>query len=308
MDKHLFIINPTAGKTDSSSDLVARIRAIAEAGGISYEITAAPGHAKTLVRKALDALPSGDRLRVYACGGDGTLFETVNGGAGHPRFAVTAVPVGSGNDFIKSFPGYTKEDFLDLERLVYGPVRRIDSIKVGEYTSLNIVSAGFDAEVCRYMVKYKDWPLVSGSMAYKLALVDAVIKNRKNYFRLLADGEEIEDGTHPHLFAIAANGCYYGGGFKASPTSRPDDGWMDVITIPSVSVLKFARFVGIYRKGEHIDNPAMPFVKHSVRKSLQICAPSGDVTLNVDGEMITMKDPKITLAPQSIDIILPAEK
>ncbi|MCQ2446757.1 MAG: hypothetical protein MJ141_07750 [Clostridia bacterium] len=307
MDKHLFIINPTAGKKDASAPLIEKIRALPDSENVSYALTKAPGHAKTLVREALSALVPGDRLRVYACGGDGTLFEVVNGGAGHPAFAVTAVPFGSGNDFIKTFPDYTKEDFLDLPRLTQGPLHRIDSLKVGEYTSLNIISAGFDAEVCRYMVKYKDLPLVSGSMAYKLALIDAVIKNRRNFFRLLADGEEIEDGSHPHLFAIAANGCYYGGGFKASPTSRPDDGWMDVITVPSVSVFQFARFVGIYRRGEHIDNPAMPFVKHSVRRSLQICSPN-EVTLNVDGEMIAMRDPVITLDPQSVDVILPAKK
>ena len=307
MVKHLFIINPTAGKSDASALLMQQIEALSPASDCSYAVTQAPGHARTLVKKALGALPDGQKLRVYACGGDGTLFEAVNGGVGNPAFAVTSVPVGSGNDFIKTFSDYTKEDFLDLNRLVHGEVRRIDSLRVGEFTSLNIISAGFDAMVCKYMVKYKNLPLVSGSMAYKLALVDALMKNRTNYFRLIADGEEIEDGTHPHLFAVAANGRYYGGGFKASPASEPDDGFLNVVTVPSVPLHQFVRLVGVYTRGEHIANPAYPFIRHALHRSLQILSPEA-VTLNVDGEMIAMRDPTITLCPRSVDIILPAKK
>ena len=45
----------------------------------------------------------GEPLRVYACGGDGTLNEVVNGAAGLDHVAVTNVPKGTGNDFLKIF-------------------------------------------------------------------------------------------------------------------------------------------------------------------------------------------------------------
>ena len=39
-------------------------------------------------------------LRVYACGGDGTLFEVINGVNG--QVPVGVIPCGSGNDFVKN--------------------------------------------------------------------------------------------------------------------------------------------------------------------------------------------------------------
>jgi len=304
MKKHLFIINPTAGKTDPAPRIIPQIKALRDRGeDVSYEITHAPGNAGELVKKYLAEGP--EELVCYACGGDGTLFEVVNGGVGHPAFRVSVVPTGSGNDFIKSFPEYSKEDFLNLDRLVHGTTRTIDSLKVGKYTSVNIISAGFDAEVCRYMsTKYKNLPLISGKNAYKLALVDAVIKDRRNFFTLSQDGKQFEDGTHPHLFAIAANGCWYGGGFKASPESVLDDGLMNIITIPTVSILKFAELVGLYRRGEHIHSPKMPFVRHSLGHELAM-ERDADITLNIDGEMISMKNPVVRIMPASVKVVLP---
>ena len=79
---------------------------------------------------------------------------------------------------------------------------------------------------------------------------------------------------------------------------------MDVLIIPTLSIFKFARFVGIYRRGEHIANPKADFISHSVRREMQIFAPD-PIPMNVDGEIIQMKDPKITLEPKSITVILP---
>ena len=305
MKKHFFLINPAAGKKDPTASVLERISGLDPSLSVSHALTEEPGHAKELTRKALSSLGSEDTLTVYACGGDGTLFEALNGGFGDPRFSLASVPVGSGNDFIKSFPEYSASDFLDLPRLVSGKTVTVDSIAVGGYHSLNILSAGFDAAVCRYMIKYKHLPLVSGKDAYNLALADALIHSRKHYFRLIADGEEIEDGTHPHLFVIAANGRYYGGGFKASPLSALDDGYMDVITIPTLSIPRFLRLVGYFKRGEHISNPLLPFVRHSLRKVLQILSPE-EVTLNLDGELVSLRDPEVRIVPSSVCVILPA--
>ena len=272
MRKHLFIINPAAGKSDASADLIARINALDPSLDAAYQLTKAPGHAGEIVKQALASHPG--ELSVYACGGDGTLFEVVNGGAGNPRFAVACVPVGTGNDFIKSFPEYSPEDFRDVRKLVNGTLLPIDSIRVGDYTSVNIVSAGFDAITCKNMAKYKTKPIIGGKNAYNTALAECLLFHRRHYLRVVADGEELSDGKKPLLFALAANGRYYGGGYKASPISSLDDGLMDVITIPTLSIPKFARFVGVFRRGEHVHNPKADFVSHSVRREMQFFAPA----------------------------------
>ena len=90
MRKHLFIINPAAGLQDASTDLIAKINALDSGLDVEYQLTKAPGHAGEIVKEALASHPG--ELSVYACGGDGTLFEVVNGGAGLtlrvPRFTL----------------------------------------------------------------------------------------------------------------------------------------------------------------------------------------------------------------------------
>ena len=61
------------------------------------------GEARKIAERAA---AEGAPARLYACGGDGTLNEVVNGAAGHDFLAVTNVPKGTGNDFLKLFgPG-----------------------------------------------------------------------------------------------------------------------------------------------------------------------------------------------------------
>ena len=75
--KHLFIINPSAGKKKSTRLLEERIRKLDE----PYEIalTQRTGDARRIAREAAER---GEPVRIYACGGDGTLNEVVNGAAG----------------------------------------------------------------------------------------------------------------------------------------------------------------------------------------------------------------------------------
>mgnify|MGYP001705535948 CR=1 FL=1 len=67
------------------------------------------------------AAERGEPVRIYACGGDGTLNEAVNGAAGFANAAVTNVPKGTGNDFLKIFGADYRSRFSDLAALADGP-------------------------------------------------------------------------------------------------------------------------------------------------------------------------------------------
>ena len=81
--KHLFIINPAAGKYDHTEELSAKIRGLWEPLGLDYAIQASkkPGDCTAIAR---EAAASGEEYRLYACGGDGTLNEVITGAAGRP--------------------------------------------------------------------------------------------------------------------------------------------------------------------------------------------------------------------------------
>ena len=99
--KHIFIINPSAGKNDSRQRIYAMAEALREKHGLDVRcmLTASVGHAATLARGLAE---SGEEVRLYACGGDGTVNEVANGIAGYANAAMTCIPIGTGNDFLKN--------------------------------------------------------------------------------------------------------------------------------------------------------------------------------------------------------------
>jgi len=104
--RHVFIINPKAGKKDKSEEIIRKIRLAAQDKKINpaIHITERPKHAIKLVTDELAQHP-GQPVRFYACGGDGTLNEVVSAAAGHEHASVTHYPAGTGNDFVKTFGG-----------------------------------------------------------------------------------------------------------------------------------------------------------------------------------------------------------
>ena len=96
--KHLFIINPAAGSRDRTKEYSVAIHESCTARNLDYRIavSSAPGECTRLAREAAQ---TGEEVRIYACGGDGTLNEVAAGAAGYPNAAITAYSGGSGNDF-----------------------------------------------------------------------------------------------------------------------------------------------------------------------------------------------------------------
>ena len=99
---HLFIINPAAGSRDGTSAYTQQIDSVCQAHGLSYKIAISkkPGDCARIAR---EYAKTGQELRIYSCGGDGTLNEVVSGMVGFPNAAVTMFAGGSGNDFVRIF-------------------------------------------------------------------------------------------------------------------------------------------------------------------------------------------------------------
>lgn len=152
--KHLFIVNPVAGGKDRREYVAERARRALEGSEDAYEIYVTTAPMDACAKIAAEAA-SGEELRVYACGGDGTLNECVNGAAGRSNVAVTHFPCGTGNDFIKMF-GEEKARFSDLADLVRGEVRPFDIIECCGRYALNICSVGIDARIGTEVHQYHD--------------------------------------------------------------------------------------------------------------------------------------------------------
>ena len=296
--KHLFIVNPVAGGYDSTEAVSAKVAQAfsGRAGDFEIYTTKKPMDA---CRKIEYEAALCDELRVYACGGDGTLNECVCGAVGKENVAVTHFPKGTGNDFVKTF-GDEKERFRDLEELLNGEVRALDVIDCNGRYSMNICSVGIDARIGTDVHKYSKIPMVGGATGYVTSLAVNLVKGIKENLRVICNGKLFYGDM---TLICACNGSYYGGGFHPVPEARPDDGIMDILIVKGVSHLTFLRLVGDYAKGKYAKYP--DYINYMSSDCLEIEADK-EIVVNVDGEAVYSKKIRIKLIPGGVNFIVPA--
>ena len=242
----VFFINPTAGKLDASVALLPKIRQAAAAAGIEPKIhvTAYAGQARELAEQYAAA---GGEVRLYACGGDGTLNEVLQGAVGHKNAAVGCIPCGSGNDYVRNFG--TAADFLDIAAQLQAEAVPADLIRTPQGYGVDIFAAGIDAQVANGIPKWRRIPFCGGTTAYTLSILEAVCSSFKHRLRIRADHIDIE-GTY--MMLAVCNGQQYGGGYCAAPNARMDDGMLDVVLLKPIPRIKLPGLLGAYKKGEHL--------------------------------------------------------
>ncbi len=296
--KHLFIVNPVAGGRDRTQEITSKV-ALAFSGredDFEVYVTAFPLDATEKIRRESQ---TGETLRVYACGGDGTLNECVNGAAGFPNTAVTHFPYGTGNDFIKAF-GSESSRFFDLSELINGEVRPIDLISCNGRLSVNICSVGIDARIGTSVHKYSQLPVIGGKGGYIVSTVVNLVKGITQPMHVRCANREF-DGEQ--TLVCACNGTCYGGSFNPVPSARVDDGLIDFLIVKAVSRLTFARVVGSYAKGQFRKHPE--YITHLRATEMEIES-SGEMVVNIDGEAIYADKVRFELIPGGVNFIFPA--
>lgn len=304
--KHIFIINPISGKEDAGRLLVPRIIEACKRAGVEYETipTQAPRHATEIAQEYSAA---GDPVRFYSVGGDGTLNEILLGAYPFPNAEVSAVPCGSGNDFVRSFS--EPDIFLDLRQQICGKAVEIDLIGVDDGgVSAAITSAGLDAEVAYNIPKYRRIPFLGGTMAYNISILEKLMKKLGKRLRLEIDGK-VREGDY--LISAVCNGQTYGGGYRAAPDAVLNDGVLEYVLVKKMSRARIATVIGKYKKGAHVKNgrvvPELRDVIEYGRAREIVIKPvdKGDFILNVDGECGPAPRLYAKVMPRAAKFVLP---
>ncbi|MEE1137470.1 MAG: diacylglycerol kinase family protein [Acutalibacteraceae bacterium] len=296
--KHIFVINPAAGQGKVLDFIRPKIEEVCKKYSLNCEIhvTERAGEGIEYVR---NKAASGEEIRFYACGGDGTLYDVVNGAFGYKNAQVAVIPLGSGNDFIRLFG--TKEEFLNLDDQINGVPVEFDVIKCDDEIAINQCSMGMDAEVCAMQGKIKKLPLVTGEGAYYIGCLYAIIRKFKNRFTYSIDGGEKK--TKDCLFCFCGNSRWYGGGFMAAPLALPEDGLLDFVIVESrVSRPKLVTLLNKYKRGEHLDWDITEFTRG---KKLVIHSDK-PAAVNVDGEIKYVTDTSFEIIEKGITYVVPA--
>ena len=314
--RNIFVINPHSGNKRRQRKLVADIEAAASKLGVQCEVyyTKAAKDGERYIKEVCEAsAASGEHLRIYACGGDGTINEAVNGAFGYKNVEIGAVPMGTGNDYIRNYG--TAADFLDMERQLTGTSAGSDLIRYdAEYDGVtmsgycaNMFNIGFDCNVVDMTAHVKNWPLVGGTLAYLISVAIILIEKKGADVRICyPDGRE-SDGKI--LLVAIANGCYCGGGVKGVPYCELDDGLMDVSVVENISRSLFLALFPSYSKGTHMKRRAIRekhIIKYTKEKMLTVIANGESLRLCTDGEITTQKKIDFSVVHDAFRFIVPA--
>ena len=173
-DSFTFIFNPAAdkGRAASKADLIRH--SLTSLGNASLETTRFSGHAADIARAAAT-----DGATLIACGGDGTLNEVVNAVAGQP-VKIGILPVGSANDFLKTFQPSQKLHAERIRGFARATSRKVDLGRVdfshGESRHfVNSLGIGLTGRIASTV---KATPWLRGELSYAWALVSVLLGYR----------------------------------------------------------------------------------------------------------------------------------
>ena len=299
--KHVFIINPTAGKSDSRQKIYDMAEKLRQDHGLEVQclLTKKQGHATEIARRLCQ---SGEELRFYACGGDGTVNEVANGIIGYDNASMTVIPVGTGNDFLKNFGPEDMEKFRDAENLWDAPQFPIDAIDVNGRIALTIACSGIDARVAKDVHNFSESPILDGKSSYIVSLmVNFLFKGIGSHWTVELDGEAVEGD---YALVAVCNGRYYGGGSTPVPEARMTDGVLHTVLVKNVSKARFATLFGGYSAGDYKKLP-QDIIRVSTAKVVRIEALEGDLTTCLDGESMHSQCVTLKLADKKVNFFAP---
>ena len=304
--KHVFIINPTAGKTDSRQKIYDMAEALRTKHDLDVQciLTKKQGHATEIAQRLCD---SGEELRFYACGGDGTANEVANGIIGYDNASMTVIPVGTGNDWVRTFGISNRyQNAVAAIREGYSFLQDVGVVSYEEahyrqsrYMA-NVAGAGFDAHVVRKLSHLKKkghrsrwrytWCLVKNFFRYKSTGVKVWVDDRLVYNNL--------------LLSAAVGICKFnGGGLQQLPEAVADDGMLDL------SLIRPVHFWHLLFRFHYLFNGGIYRIRHILqeRGSRIRIESSPEISVEVDGELLGETPLEFSILHKAIRIVVSKE-
>jgi len=242
------IVNPHAGSGKTMSEWAVAEKLLTTSS-VPYKTTLTnyKFHATLL---AYEAGCHGYR-KILAVGGDGSVHEVLNGilrycdekGVPPEEFTLAVIPIGSGNDWIKS-TGVPHNTEAVVNLLASSSFREQDIVRVetssGTTYMANVGGTGFDSHVCQRVNRQKEQGKRSKTI-YATALMHTFRIISPFHATLVADGQPVFEGD---IYSIAlGNGKYSGGGMRQVPDADLGDGLLDYTVVPKAPIAKMVREV-----------------------------------------------------------------
>jgi len=307
--RHLLIVNPSAGR-GTGLEAAWRLERLYREAGIALEVrrTERPKHATEIARAGARRFEE-----IVALGGDGSLHEVVNGvapvaaEAGGPGAvaAVGVIPLGTGNDFVKSLGVAVGLD-AGFQVVREGRRRRID---LGRFRAdgvdrifVNQIQVGYGA-------------IVVEDMERPDALVKRIFRGQAAFIAAGAlhlgfKTREIEIEAHGHATrrgrffeAHIANARFCGGGISFAPEASLEDGLFDLVTIDDLPLFRMAPILAAIRAARLRPGPGVA----SRRTRSVVIRDARTFPLSADGECYQVRGGTLEMEalPGALDVLAP---
>ena len=292
--KLLLIYNPNANH-GRAAKILPRVEALFTQNSIVFDLrlTDYPEHAIQIVRESDFSAYDG----VVAAGGDGTLFEVVNGYFQNPskkRIPLGILPIGTGNAFARDLDLHLSKWPEAIPIIGLGRPKKVD---VGRfhthgqtYYYLNILGLGFVADVTATAHHLKG----VGNLSYTLGVLYRTIMLHSHDLEIEIDGRKLE---RKNLFVEISN-TRYTSNFLMAPNAKIDDGLLDVTLCSPLTRRKLLRFFPKVFTGEHI---LLDEVETFQARSIRIVTDPPKV-LTPDGELLGISPVEVECLPQAIEV------
>jgi diacylglycerol kinase (ATP) len=299
--KTVAIVNPTAGHGRASRRWPQLLKSLGEkAAPVITWWTEGPHQAESL---AAQARREGFG-RVIAVGGDGTIFEVVNGLWWETEGELPSlglVPFGTGCDYVRNFTlGRTLG-----EKLATALVEPTVSVDVGichlvgldgeprARIFFNVLGFGFDAAVIdrfrRRRLKLR------GKLPYFIAGLQEMVQTKYYRVKGQADDEPIDTAA---LIFVVGLGRSFGGGMRVTPEGRPWAGRFQAVWGGRLTRFELLRLLPKIYAGQHLNHPKV----HSRYARVLELRAEPPAYVEAEGELIGRTPIKLELYPRALRV------
>lgn len=189
---------------------------------------------------------------VVVSGGDGTLFETINGyfvNKSEKKIPIGIIPVGRGNAFARDINLFPEKWEDAVKAVVKGKTKLVDvglfKTKSKQFYFANILGFGFVTDVAKTAFTLR----VLGHLSYIIGVLYRTISLKSYKLKIEIDGKLYE---RDNVFAEISNTRYTGKDFLMAPNAIIDDGLLDITLLNKLSRLKILQALPKIFTGDHV--------------------------------------------------------
>ena len=295
MKKYYLLVNPKGGHK-RGLEIYEKVKHIFSSAGTNITVlhTEYAGHAfdfaNTLDFVGYDGL--------CAIGGDGTMYELINGMLkrdDNHKIPIGLITGGTGNSFMYDV------DCLDpidaAKRIVQHNLRPLDIAKVnanGElFYSFNIIGWGLATDAGKLAEKLR-W---LGGVRYDVASIIEVLKGKDRIATLTLEKEVIKENF---IFIIGCNTIHTGKAMKMAPLAQLHDGKIDLIIVRKTSRINLLKLFPKLFSGDHIKSPLVEY--RQVQNFSISLEETNDLT--IDGEIIGTTPLNVQMVPKMVNVLV----